>query len=105
MNDKDLYEQVDFIQENMQIYSFSDFVDNCYIIKALFSQMKRQEQKLYQWYLFASSLSYKQKQIIWNYLNEWIDYRKLIEIAGVEKANKYYMNMIEHRNENKLDRT
>jgi hypothetical protein len=93
------YESVDFIQDNMQIYSFADFVDNCFIIKALYSQMRRQGQKLYQWYIFASSLSYKQKQIIWNYLNEWIDYQKLKELAGVDKYNKYYVNMIEQRND------
>lgn len=104
MNDielKELYENVDFIQDNMQIYSFNDFIDNCIEIKCLYLNMKRQGKKLYQWYLFASSLSYNQKRIIWNYINEWIDYQKLMEIAGVEKTNKYYINVLEQRNKDK----
>ena len=94
---KEWYENVDFIQENMQIYSFSDFIENYLGIKLLYNQMPRQGQKLYQWYLFASSLSYHQKCLIWNYINNWIDYQDLLKAINVEKYNKYYINVKEQR--------
>lgn len=101
MNDfeyKEWYESVDFIQENMQIYSFSDFVENCVEIRYLYNNMKRQGQKLYQWYLFASSLSYNQKCTAWNYLNNWICYHELLKAFNIDKNNKYFANMLEQRN-------
>lgn len=99
------YENVDFIQNNMQFYSFHDFIENCIEIKMLYSQMKRQGQKLFQWYLFAGSLSYKQKCTIWDYVNNLIDYPELIRRFYVNKRNKYYANMLEQRNDNKQTRT
>ena len=96
---KEWYESVDFIQDNMQIYSFADFISNCIPIKYLYSNMKRQGKKLYQWYLFASSLSYHQKCVIWNYLNDWLTYQELLQIMSIEQYNKYYANVIEQRND------
>lgn len=96
---KEWYESVDFIQENMQIYSFNDFVDNSIVIKALYNAMPRQGKKLYQWYLFSSSLSYNQKCVIWNFINDWLDYQGLKKAFNVDKHNKYYANMVEQRND------
>ena len=96
---KELYENVDFIQDNMQFYSFPDFIENCVEIKALYQQMKRQGQKLFQWYLFSNSLSYKQKCTIWDYVNNIIDYPELIKRFYISKNSKYYSNMIEQRND------
>lgn len=97
---KEWYESVDFIQDNMQIYSFNDFYNNCIAIKALYNAMPRQGKKLWQWYLFASvSLSYHQKCVIWNYVNDWLDYQGLTQAVNIEKFNKYYANVIEQRND------
>ena len=95
---KELYENVDFIQENMQIYSFNDFFENCLIIKHLYSEMPRQGKKLYQWYLFASSLTNNQKRIVWNYINDWFTYQELLQQISIDKHIKYNINYLEQRN-------
>ena len=75
---KDWYESVDFIQNEMQFYSFQDFYKNALAIKRLFNTMERHGKKLYQWYLYASlSVNYNQKNLIWDYLNGFADYTEI----------------------------
>jgi len=69
-NLKEWYEQVDFIQDNMQFYSYSDFRHNAMAIRRLFLKMKRQGKKLYQWYVFANTnINQEQKRKVWDFLN------------------------------------
>lgn len=75
---KQWYASVDFIQENMQFYSFEDFVRNSLVIRRLFNEMERHEQKLYQWYVFSGVLAYKHKCIVWDFLNGAVDYVDLV---------------------------
>jgi len=95
---KELYENVDFIQDNMQIYSFNDFFENCLIIKHLYCELPRQGKKLYQWYLFASSLTNNQKRIVWNYINGWFTYQELLQQISIDKHIKYNIHYLEQRN-------
>lgn len=75
---KEWYESVDFIQDYMQFYSIEDFLKNSTIIKSMYLSMRRQTQKLYQWYIFSGRLNYKQKAAIWDYINDNISYPELI---------------------------
>lgn len=74
------YKNVDFIQENMQIYSFEDFYAKRVYIKVLYNAMNRQAKKLYQWYLYAGSIPFKKKNHIWNYINDTITDKEFVNI-------------------------
>lgn len=63
------FDSVDFIQKEMQFYSFPDFVSQANSYKRGFNLMTTLEKKLYQWYVFASSVNYQQKCMIWDFLN------------------------------------
>ena len=93
------YESVDFIQDFMQFYSFNDFVDRCLKIKSIYLGLPRQGQKLYQWYVFSGSLSYKHKRIVWDYINGFMDYHELIRYKTISDRNKYKPNQLEQRND------
>lgn len=63
------FKSVDFIQDEMQFYSFPDFVEQANAFKRGYNMMDTRTKKLYQWYVFASSVNYQQKCMIWDFLN------------------------------------
>lgn len=67
------YEDVDFIQKEMQFYSLEDFISTARYYKDMYKQMNRHAKKLYQWYVYANcNINYNQKNIIWDFLNGFI---------------------------------
>lgn len=67
------YKSCDFIEKQMQFYSYQDFILNKEEIKFWFNHINWKTKKLYQWYVFASPLHYTQKTEIWNILNNEIN--------------------------------
>ena len=63
------YRSCDFIRKELQFYSFEDFLDQAVYTRKLYLQCKPLIRQLYQWYVYASPLLYKQKQGIWEFLN------------------------------------
>lgn len=75
---KEWYEQVDFIQDNMQFYSYSDFMHNAKALRRLYRRMKRQGKKLYQWYVFANTnINFERKRKIWDFLNDLLPIERM----------------------------
>lgn len=62
-------EAVDFIKRELQFYSKQDFLEHRAAIKALFITCNNLEKQLYKWYVMSRCLSYSQRCIIWDYLN------------------------------------
>lgn len=98
---KEWYESVDFIQNNMQFYSVDDFLHHSVAIKSMYNAMDRRTKKMYQWYLFANYLNYNQKCLIWDYINNVIEYPEFIYLIRLAK-NKEIINVEQRtQNENK----
>ena len=95
------YESVDFIQDFMQFYSFNDFVEHSLKIKSFYLGLPRQARKLYQWYVFAGSLSYSHKQVVWDFVNGVMDYTELLRHKTISDNYKYMPNQLEQRNNSK----
>lgn len=71
-------ESCEFIQKEMQFYSYKDFVDNVNVLKYYYDNSDKITRKLYQWYVNSKPMSYNQKSIIWDYLNDYCEYEDLI---------------------------
>lgn len=81
MQDKEYirwYKCCEFIEEEMQFYSFIDFVNNAKRLKYTYERIPKEIKKLYKWYVYASPLNYNQKCLIWNYLNDFNEYEDLL---------------------------
>lgn len=68
----------EFIQKEMQFYSYKDFIDNIDTIKYYYDCSNKTTKKLYQWYVNSKVMSYKQKYMIWDYLNNYCQYSDLL---------------------------
>ena len=66
------YSSCDFIEQEMQFYSFQDFIENGKYIKKLYKQSDYLVKRLYQWYVYSSKMQYFKKNAIWDYLNDYI---------------------------------
>lgn len=75
---KNWYASCEFIQKEMQFYSFQDFVEEAFGIKRLYQKLDNRTKKLYQWYVFANHIGYAQKCLIWNFLNGYNTYDDLL---------------------------
>lgn len=67
------YASCEFIENNMKFYSFKDFYNNKKRIKYIYDHKDIRTKKLYKWYVYSNSMSYKLKCAIWSYLNNDID--------------------------------
>ena len=68
-----------FIIEEMNFYSFNDFVDNHKRIKMLFTTANGLIIQLYMWYVYSRYISKDQKYKIWAFLNNDMTYEELID--------------------------
>ena len=69
----------DFIIEEMNFYSFQDFVDNHKRIKTLFMTANGLVIQLYMWYVYSRYIGKDEKYKIWAFLNNDMTYEELID--------------------------
>lgn len=66
------YKSCQFIREEMQFYSWEDFITQAQSFKMLYRSTTPLIKQLYKWYIMASpNMSLKRKQLIWDYLNDY----------------------------------
>ena len=85
MNDVDKI--VDFINTEMDFYSYENFLENAAPLKRLYSSVDSRTKKLYRWYVYSRCIPYVQKNKIWEYLNNDIGLAKLAD-GSIEKLSK-----------------
>ena len=76
MNNKSVswYDRCEFIETWMAFYSWEDFKENKVKLKKYYSQLDWRSCHLYQYYVYAKTyLTERQKNIIWNYLNDVVE--------------------------------
>ena len=64
-----LYDDSNFIELEMSFYSFLDFRNNAKDIKFLYDRIGFRTKKLYKWYVYSRTMSFKQKNLVWDFLN------------------------------------
>ena len=64
-----LYDDSNFIELEMSFYSFLDFRTNAKDIKFLYDHLEFRTKKLYKWYVYSRAMSFKQKNMVWDFLN------------------------------------
>ena len=64
-----LYNDSNFIATEMSFYSYADFKLNAKEIKMLYDQLGFRTKKLYLWYVYSRTMSLKQKNMVWDFLN------------------------------------
>lgn len=65
----ELYLDTEFIESAMSFYSYQDFKRNCLIIKKIYLAQGFRTKKLFKWYVYSRVMSIKQKDLIWDFLN------------------------------------
>lgn len=85
---KKWYSSCEFIQEELQFYSFQDFVEEAFRIKKIFQKIDDRTKKLYQWYVFANHIGYSHKCLIWNFLNNYNTYDDLLSNIKISNRTK-----------------
>lgn len=65
----DLYLDSEFIESTMSFYSYQDFKNNCLIIRKIYLEQKFRTKKLFKWYVYSRLMSMKQKDMVWDFLN------------------------------------
>lgn len=68
-----------FIIEEMNFYSFDDFITYHKRIKLLFDNANDLIVQLYMWYVYSRYISKDQKYKIWAFLNNDMTYEELID--------------------------
>lgn len=72
------YKSCSFIRKELQFYSWEDFISQANSFKTLYSSTTPLVKQLYQWYVMASPhLSFKRKQLIWDYLNGYATFESI----------------------------
>ena len=76
-----------FIKENLCFFNLRDFYRNRRIIKLFYEDLDNDAKQFYKWYVYANIfMNEKEKDAIWNYLNNLdVDY----EITLIDLARKY----------------
>ena len=75
---KQWYRTCIYIEYEMSIIDFKDFMKNAIAIKNLYQQLKIPQQRMYKWYVYANiDMKLKQKDAIWRFLNNEIFYSDL----------------------------
>lgn len=86
-NYSEWHESCDFIQKELQFYSYPDFLRECKYIKRIYEQLDNRTKKLYQWYIYSGQYSYKTKCMIWDFLNGYREYEELNGVNCLEQRN------------------
>lgn len=72
MTDYD-FKECEFITSKLRFFTFTDFCDNCDIIKSRFEELPYNGKKFYMWYIFANThMDNRYKTAIWDYLNDYV---------------------------------
>ena len=75
---KEWYKTCIYIEYEMSIADFRDFLKNAPAIKNLYEQLELAQKRMYKWYVYANiCMKLKQKDAIWQYLNGFIYYSDL----------------------------
>lgn len=76
-----------FINQELHIFNLYDFYKNRRIIKFFYEGMDNDARLFYKWYVYANIfMSEKEKDAIWNYLNNVeVEY----ELVLIDMARKY----------------
>ena len=75
---KDWYRTCIYIEYEMSIIDFNDFIKNAYATRNLYKQLKIPQQRMYKWYVYANiDMTTKQKNAVWRFLNNEIFYSDL----------------------------
>lgn len=77
MNDID--KVIDFIETQLDFYSFKDFLEHRTRFKTVYRRLEFRTKKLYKWYIYSRKISSKSKEKIWEYLNGDINEKQLID--------------------------
>ena len=64
-----LKETVNLINSVMDFYSYQDFRNNSILIKKIYMQQNHRTKKLYLWYVYSRDMTEKQKNMVWDFLN------------------------------------
>ena len=78
---------MDFIDKEMDFYSYENFLENAAPLKRLFAAVDSRTKKLYRWYVYSRNIGYSQKNKIWEYLNNDIGLAALAQ-GRIEKMTK-----------------
>lgn len=98
MNDRDYADIVkcsNFVIHEMQFYSFQDFIDNAIGLRRLYQKVLKDDNflkiiQIYQWYVFATPISYNRKCAIWEFLNMRMSYKELVGTKDHKRRYKKY---------------
>lgn len=64
------FSQCEFIEENMQFITYTEFCKNRNAIRRMFNELDRNGKIFYKWYVYANVHMKEQfKNAIWDYLN------------------------------------
>lgn len=78
---KDKYDEwwkaCDFIEQELQFYSYNDFLENAILIRRVYINSDPLVKRLYRWYVYSSRMSYKKKCAIWEFLNMRLPFSRL----------------------------
>lgn len=77
-NNKD-FSDCKFINSEMKFYVFDDFYNMAWGIKRLFkTKLSKDGKQFYMWYVYSNThISTNQKNAIWDFLNDFINYEQL----------------------------
>lgn len=70
-------ECTDFIIEEMNFYSYEDFIKRAKNLKVLFTSSNNLIKKLYLWYVYSRYITLEKKNMIWSYLNNSLSFSNL----------------------------
>lgn len=68
--ESEFYDEMDFIQTQMNFYSYEDFKSQKNILRILYNKMNTKSKQLYMWYVFSREISPYHKAKIWDFLNK-----------------------------------
>lgn len=72
------YLECNYINYEMKFYGFEDFIKSATYIKKQYSNLKNKI--FYKWFVYAQPINQRQKNAIWEYLNEDITLEELKKI-------------------------
>lgn len=75
------YKSCKFIRQELQFYSWEDFITQAESFKILYASTTPLIKQLYKWYVMANpNVSFKRKCGIWDYINGYASYEKIKDI-------------------------
>ncbi len=73
-------ESSDFIIHDMNFYSWEDFLIRARVLKARYLSSNLLTKQIYLWYVYSRTLSNKQKNGAWSYLNNCLSFKNLTKL-------------------------